>query len=57
MSGHSKWNNIKNKKGKEDVRKGKIFTKLARQITVAAKEGGLDPDYNPSLKVLSLIHI
>ena len=51
MSGHSKWNNIKNKKGKEDARKGKIFTKLARQITVAAKEGGLDPDYNPSLKV------
>ena len=51
MSGHSKWNNIKNKKGKEDARRGKIFTKLARQITVAAKEGGLDPDYNPSLKV------
>lgn len=51
MSGHSKWNNIKNKKGKEDAKRGKIFTKLARQITVAAKEGGLDPDYNPSLKV------
>ncbi len=51
MSGHSKWNNIKNKKGKEDAKKGKIFTKLARQITVAAKEGGSDPEYNASLKV------
>ncbi|WP_071027005.1 YebC/PmpR family DNA-binding transcriptional regulator [Peptoniphilus raoultii] len=51
MSGHSKWNNIKNKKGKEDARKGKIFTKLARYITVAAREGGADPDYNPQLKV------
>ncbi|TFZ40078.1 YebC/PmpR family DNA-binding transcriptional regulator [Soehngenia longivitae] len=50
MSGHSKWNNIKNKKGKEDARKGKVFTKLARYIMVAAKEGGADPDYNPSLK-------
>ncbi|HOK62295.1 MAG TPA: YebC/PmpR family DNA-binding transcriptional regulator [Soehngenia sp.] len=50
MSGHSKWNNIKNKKGKEDARKGKVFTKLARYIMVAAKEGGPDPDYNPSLK-------
>ncbi|MET3616565.1 YebC/PmpR family DNA-binding regulatory protein [Peptoniphilus olsenii] len=51
MAGHSKWNNIKNKKGKEDAKRGKIFTKLARQITVAAKEGGLDPEYNSSLKV------
>lgn len=50
MSGHSKWNNIKNKKGKEDARKGKVFTKLARYIMVAAKEGGPDPDYNPALK-------
>lgn len=51
MSGHSKWNNIKNKKGKEDARKGRIFTKLGRYIMVAAREGGPDPDYNPSLKV------
>ena len=50
MSGHSKWNNIKNKKGKEDIRKGKEFTKLARYIMVAAKEGGADQEYNPSLK-------
>lgn len=51
MSGHSKWNNIKNKKGKEDAKRGKIFTKLGRYIMVAAREGGPDPDYNPSLKV------
>ncbi|MGO1581324.1 MAG: YebC/PmpR family DNA-binding transcriptional regulator [Peptoniphilaceae bacterium] len=51
MSGHSKWNNIKNKKGKEDAKRGRIFTKLGRYIMVAAKEGGPDPDYNPSLKV------
>ena len=50
MSGHSKWNNIKNRKGKEDSRRGKVFTKLGRYIMVAAKEGGGDPDYNPSLK-------
>ncbi|MCF6460746.1 YebC/PmpR family DNA-binding transcriptional regulator [Clostridium sp. Cult3] len=50
MAGHSKWNNIKNKKGKEDARRGKEFTKLARYIMVAAKEGGKDPEYNPQLK-------
>ena len=50
MAGHSKWNNIKNKKGKEDARRGKVFTKLARYIMVAAKEGGGDPEYNPALK-------
>ncbi len=50
MAGHSKWNNIKNKKGKEDAKRGKEFTKLGRYIMVAAKEGGADPDYNPALK-------
>lgn len=50
MAGHSKWNNIKNKKGKEDAKRGKIFTKLGRYIMVAAREGGGDPDYNPALK-------
>lgn len=50
MAGHSKWNNIKNKKGKEDAKRGKVFTKLGRYIMVAAKEGGPDPDYNPALK-------
>ncbi len=51
MAGHSKWSNIKNKKGKEDARRGKIFTKLGRYIMVAAKEGGPDPEYNPALKL------
>jgi len=50
MAGHSKWNNIKNKKGKEDARRGKEFTKLARYIMVAAKEGGGDMEYNSALK-------
>lgn len=50
MSGHSKWKTIKNKKGKEDARRGKIFTKMSRMITVAVKEGGPDPSYNASLQ-------
>ena len=50
MAGHSKWHNIKNKKGKEDAKRGKIFTKLSRNITVAAREGGDDPAYNAALK-------
>lgn len=49
MSGHSKWSNIKGRKGKQDAKKGKIFTKLARAITVATREGGADADYNSSL--------
>ncbi|MDO5041577.1 MAG: YebC/PmpR family DNA-binding transcriptional regulator [Peptoniphilus sp.] len=51
MAGHSKWNNIKNRKGKEDAKRGRIFTKLGRNIIVAVREGGPDPNYNPSLKV------
>lgn len=50
MAGHNKWSKIKNKKGNEDKRRGKIFTKLTREIIVAVKEGGSDPDYNASLK-------
>ena len=50
MAGHSKWNNIKNKKGKEDAKRGKVFTKLGRYIMVAAREGGADPEYNAALK-------
>ncbi|WP_296111912.1 YebC/PmpR family DNA-binding transcriptional regulator [uncultured Anaerococcus sp.] len=50
MAGHNKWSTIKNKKGKEDAKRGKIFTKHARNITVAAREGGVDPEYNASLK-------
>ena len=49
MAGHSKWNNIKNRKGKQDAIRGKIFTKLARAITVAVREGGSDSDYNSTL--------
>lgn len=50
MAGHNKWSKIKNKKGNEDARRGKVFTKLAREIIVAVKEGGADPEYNASLK-------
>ena len=49
MAGHSKWAGIKHKKAIVDSRRGKLFTKLARAITVAAKEGGGDPDGNPRL--------
>ena len=50
MSGHSKWNNIKNKKGKSDAERGKVFTKLGRELLVAAKEGGPDPASNSKLR-------
>src|SRR6202142_2516885 len=49
MSGHSKWHSIKHKKAIVDQRRGQHFTKLARAITVAAREGGGDPEGNPSL--------
>ena len=49
MSGHSKWSSIKHKKGAADAKRGQLFTKLARAITVAAREGGGDPDANPAL--------
>ena len=49
MAGHSKWAGIKHKKAVVDARRGKLFTKLARGITVAAKEGGGDPEGNPAL--------
>lgn len=51
MAGHNKWSKVKNVKGKEDARKAKIFTKMARMIMVAVREGGPDPDYNSSLKM------
>lgn len=50
MSGHSKWANIKHKKAKSDAKKGKIFTKLVKEIMVAAKMGGSDPSGNPRLR-------
>jgi len=49
VSGHSKWSTIKHKKGKEDARRGQLFSKLARAIMVAAKEGGPDPATNATL--------
>src|SRR5215207_1367868 len=51
MSGHSKWSTIKRKKGATDAKRGKIFTRLARDIVMAAKEGGGDEDSNPKLKL------
>ncbi len=50
MSGHSKWSSIKHKKGATDAKRGKIFTKLIKEITVAARMGGGDPDANPRLR-------
>jgi YebC/PmpR family DNA-binding regulatory protein len=50
MSGHSKWNNIKRKKGEADAQRGAIFTKLGREIQVAVKNGGADPEGNSRLK-------
>jgi len=49
MSGHSKWSSIKHKKGAKDAKRGQLFTKLARAITVAARDGGGDPEGNPAL--------
>ena len=50
MSGHSKWANIKHKKGKADAQRGKMFTKIGREIAVAVKEGGPNPDDNSRLR-------
>ncbi|MFC1894901.1 YebC/PmpR family DNA-binding transcriptional regulator [Candidatus Dependentiae bacterium] len=52
MSGHSKWSTIKHKKAKEDAKRGKVFTKLIREITVAAREGGGDLAANARLRVV-----
>jgi YebC/PmpR family DNA-binding regulatory protein len=51
MSGHSKWANIKHRKAAADAKKGKVFTRLIKEITVAAKLGGGDPDSNPRLRL------
>ena len=51
MSGHSKWANIKHKKAITDAKKGKVFTRLIREITVAARMGGADPNMNPRLRL------
>lgn len=49
MAGHSKWSSIKHKKAATDAKRGKLFTKLARAITIAARDGGGDPEHNPAL--------
>jgi YebC/PmpR family DNA-binding regulatory protein len=52
MSGHSKWHTIKHKKGAADARRGKVFTRLIKELTVAARAGGGDPDANPRLRTI-----
>src|SRR6202000_1588953 len=54
MSGHSKWATIKHKKGALDAKRGKVFTRLIKEITIAAKSGGGDPDGNPRLRTAIL---
>ena len=51
MAGHSKWANIKHRKGAADAKRGKIFTKIAKELTMAARMGGGDPDSNPRLRL------
>ena len=52
MSGHSKWHSIKHKKGAADAKRGKIFTRLIKELSVAARAGGGDPDMNPRLRTI-----
>jgi YebC/PmpR family DNA-binding regulatory protein len=52
MSGHSKWHSIKHKKGAADAKRGKIFTRIIKELTVAARAGGGDPDSNPRLRTI-----
>ncbi|SVE54245.1 uncharacterized protein METZ01_LOCUS507099, partial [marine metagenome] len=50
MSGHSKWANIRHKKAAQDAKRGKVFTKVIKELMVAARNGGSDPDANPRLR-------
>ena len=50
MAGHSKWANIKHRKGRQDAKRGKLFSRLIRELTVSAKLGGPNPDDNPRLR-------
>ena len=52
MAGHNKWSKIKNKKGATDAKRAKVFQKLSREIYVATKAGGPDPESNPSLRLV-----
>ncbi len=51
MAGHSKWANIQHRKGRQDAKRGKLWTKIIREVTVAARAGGADPDANPRLRL------
>lgn len=51
MAGHSKWANIKHRKGAQDKKRAKIFTRIIKELTVAARDGGADPDANPALRL------
>ena len=51
MAGHSKWANIQHRKGRQDAKRGKLWTKIIREITVAAREAGPDPEANPRLRL------
>ena len=51
MAGHSKWANIQHRKGRQDAKRGKIFTRLIKEITVASRMGGGDPGTNPRLRL------
>ena len=52
MAGHSKWANIKHRKAASDAKRGKIFTRIAKELTIAARDGGGDPDANPRLRLV-----
>lgn len=52
MAGHSKWANIQHRKGRQDAKRGKLWTKIIRELTVAARAGGGDPDANPRLRLV-----
>ena len=51
MSGHSKWSTIKHKKAAKDAKRGKVFTRIGKEITIAARDGGGDPEMNPRLRL------
>src|SRR3546814_5379796 len=51
MAGHSKWANIQHRKGRQDAKRGKLWTKIIREVNVAARAGGPDPDSNPRLRL------
>jgi len=51
MAGHSKWANIKHRKGAQDAKRAKIFTRIIKELTIAARDGGGDPETNPALRL------